>query len=95
MFVGCALCVDLSVVLFSINSQDLFEVAAPDFIAGIAATHRVLAHPRVDLPCLRSSYIVSLKLWFVLIVYSQLHFILYYNSSAFSCGGVVLVLRFG
>jgi hypothetical protein len=32
-------------LLHSVNSQEHFEVAAIDFIAGFAATHPVLAHP--------------------------------------------------
>ena len=31
------------------NSEELFEVAATDFIARIAVTHHVLAHPLEDL----------------------------------------------
>jgi hypothetical protein len=46
MFVGCMLCAELLMVLFSINLPELFEVAATDFIA---ATRHVLAHPRKDL----------------------------------------------
>jgi hypothetical protein len=32
----------------SVNSQEPFDVAAIDFIAGIAATHGVLYHPLKD-----------------------------------------------
>jgi hypothetical protein len=34
--------------LFSIYSQELFEVATTDFIAGNAETRNVLAHPLKD-----------------------------------------------
>jgi hypothetical protein len=40
MFIGCALCIFSSIVLFSINSQEVFEVEATDFYAGTAVTHR-------------------------------------------------------
>jgi hypothetical protein len=43
MFTGCTLCVLFLMVLFSINSQELFDVAANDFTAGTAATRHVLA----------------------------------------------------
>jgi hypothetical protein len=36
-------------LLFSIYSQELFEVATTDFIAGNAATQNDLAHPLKDL----------------------------------------------
>jgi len=36
-------------LLFSINSEELFEVAVTDFIARIAVTHHVLAHPLENL----------------------------------------------
>jgi hypothetical protein len=45
IFVGCTLCIEFLMMLLSFNSQEPFEVAAIDFIAGIAATQRVLAHP--------------------------------------------------
>jgi len=36
-------------LLFSVNSEELFEVAVADFIARIAVTRHVLAHPLEDL----------------------------------------------
>jgi hypothetical protein len=48
IFAGFTLCVEFLMMLLSVNSQEPFEVAAIDFIAGIAATHRVLAHPLKD-----------------------------------------------
>jgi len=45
---GCTLCVLFLIVLFSISSQQLFQVAANDCTAGIAATHHVLAHAFKD-----------------------------------------------
>jgi hypothetical protein len=36
-------------VLFSMNSQQLLEVAASDFIAGITVMHHVLTHHIKDL----------------------------------------------
>ena len=43
------MCVFVVLLLFSINSEELFEVAVTDFFAPIAVTHYVLAHPLVDL----------------------------------------------
>ena len=42
-------CVELLMVFFSINRQNLFEVAATSFIADTAATHQVLVQPLKDL----------------------------------------------
>jgi hypothetical protein len=39
-------CVVFIIVFFSVNSEDLFEAAANDFIAGIAATPLTLPHLR-------------------------------------------------
>jgi hypothetical protein len=49
MFIGFELCLFILKLLFSINSEELFEVAVTDFIAGNAVTRRVLAHPLKDL----------------------------------------------
>jgi len=37
------------VLLLSINSEELLEVAAPNLISVITAIHLVLAHPHKDL----------------------------------------------
>jgi hypothetical protein len=58
--------------LYSIHSQELLEVAATDFIAGIASVPHVLAHPLKDL-------------WRVLIV-SRAATILAAKSSSVSTG---------
>ena len=42
------MCVEFLTMLRPVNSQEPFEVAAIDFIAGIAATLRVVAHPLKD-----------------------------------------------
>jgi hypothetical protein len=47
MSVGCTPCVQFFIILFSINSQKLFEVVAT---AGIAATLHVLTHPSWEVP---------------------------------------------
>jgi len=39
---GLYIVCSILMVSFSIDSQELFKVAANDFIAGIAATHHVL-----------------------------------------------------
>jgi hypothetical protein len=44
MLIGRALLVEFLMMLFSLNSQELFEMPATDFIAGSAVTHHVLAH---------------------------------------------------
>jgi hypothetical protein len=49
MHIGFELCVFIVMLLFSINSEELFEVAVTDFIAPTAVTHHVLAHPLEDL----------------------------------------------
>jgi len=41
-------CPNNVMVLFSISSQQFFQVAANDCTAGIAATHHVLAHAFED-----------------------------------------------
>jgi hypothetical protein len=41
------LCVEF-LTAFLINSPEVFEVAATDVVAGIAATHSFLAHPFKD-----------------------------------------------
>jgi hypothetical protein len=43
MFIGFTLCVATLMLLFPINSQELFEVAVMDIAAVFAATHRFLA----------------------------------------------------
>jgi hypothetical protein len=35
-------------MLFTVNSQELLEVAAIDFVKGIESIHHVLAHPLKD-----------------------------------------------
>jgi hypothetical protein len=47
MSVGCTSRVQFFIILFSINSQKPFEVAAT---AGIAATLHVLTHPSWEIP---------------------------------------------
>ena len=44
----CALCVEFLMLLFSINSEKLLEVAAPDLNAVIPAMRLVLVHPLTD-----------------------------------------------
>jgi hypothetical protein len=44
MFAGSTECVLFLTVLLSVNSEELFEVAATDFTADIVATQYVLAH---------------------------------------------------
>jgi hypothetical protein len=48
MHIDCALGIKFLMVLSSINSQELFEIAATDFTPNIAATHRVLVRPLED-----------------------------------------------
>jgi hypothetical protein len=50
VFIGSTLCVLVLMALLSVNSQELFLVAATDFTADIVATQHVVAHPVID-PC--------------------------------------------
>jgi hypothetical protein len=49
MYIGFELFVFILMLLFSINSEELFEVEVTDFIARIAVMCHVLAHPLEDL----------------------------------------------
>jgi len=50
MFIGSTLCVLVLVLvaILSVNSQELFEMAATDFTVDFVATQHVLAHPAKD-----------------------------------------------
>ena len=48
MFTGFTVCVEFLMVLFSVDLQQLFKVAATEFIAGTAAMRHDLAHPVKD-----------------------------------------------
>ena len=44
VFVVCTLCAEFLIVVFSVNSQELFEVATTNLNASIVVMHHVLAH---------------------------------------------------
>jgi len=52
---GLYIVCSILMVLFSIDSQELFKVVATDFIAGIAMTHHVLVPSQRSLCVLHSS----------------------------------------
>jgi hypothetical protein len=45
MFISFTMHTLILMLLFSMNSQSLVEVATVKFSAGLAATHHILAHP--------------------------------------------------
>jgi hypothetical protein len=49
MFMCCAPCVEFLMLFLSINSEEIFEVAAPSLIALIRVMCLVLSHPHKDL----------------------------------------------